>query len=205
MHVHLQPLLTNNVSSLKHHHHQEEHQYYYSAKCGHKAKSPGVASRWLPGRFIRGSWTSLNRSWHLPSTSSTLARHLVHGKRIMFHGDSITRQLFLRLVWHYRGNSDTIIEHHFHQNAFFVANATHDALIIQDFDPRKEYLYNVIFHCFFVWDPDGQTVRELYGASLYIVPTGRRGIATMHLHYYGVCRVILDQMLPGVLRRESNP
>jgi len=43
----------------------------------------------------------------------------LRGRALIFRGDSLTRQLFMRLVWRLRG-LPTIVEHYFHSSAVYV-------------------------------------------------------------------------------------
>jgi hypothetical protein len=105
--------------------------------------------------FQNGSWT--HGRWKDPCdtmwlNSSTLRQSLV-GKRIVFTGDSLNRQLFLRLVWHVRGFRE-IIEHYFHSSATYAFNGTHDVLAIaadQLTDEIISPIKNPQFVAHFLW------------------------------------------------------
>jgi hypothetical protein len=64
-------------------------------------------------------------------------------------GDSMMRQLFLRLVWYLRGLHE-IVEHYFHKNARYAQNETMDLLTI---DRDRETIQNSLFTLEFLWSP----------------------------------------------------
>ena len=63
---------------------------------------------------------------YAPRTPAQILRCL-SGRVLVFEGDSLSRQLFLRTIWHLRG-IPTLIEHFFHQHAVYIFNSTHDEL-----------------------------------------------------------------------------
>ena len=142
-------------------------QYYHkkhstvAADCGHRPRTAGIEALWRPGTFFKGQWRSLENDghgqWRVPLTSSSHARQLLHGKRILFHGDSVVRQIFMRLIWHLRGFG-SIYEHYFHQDAFYMANETHDYFGIQPFSEHDPYVHNSTFLAFFIWEPFGEKI-----------------------------------------------
>lgn len=78
----------------------------------------------LPGEFIHGHWVSPCSRWYSPKEAR---RTLEQGGPLSLFGDSLTRQVFNRLVGLLRGNARTL-DHHYHSSAEYAANATHDAL-----------------------------------------------------------------------------
>ena len=134
--------------------------------CGDPAVLKGIATNWIPGSFYKGRWvphdvypgSSDGRGgWHLPATTSAFARQTLSGHRILLHGDSVVRQIFMRLVFHLRGKDADIYEHFFHVDAFYVANNTHDAFLIDEafIETPDHYVRNATIHIFFLWDMDG--------------------------------------------------
>lgn len=81
------------------------------------------------GEFDRGVWHYRDKSCSLSWYSTALAHRALTGKQITFAGDSVIRQVFLRLVWHLR-DIEVIVEHFFHDEAAYVCNATHDVFLI---------------------------------------------------------------------------
>ena len=71
----------------------------------------------------------------MPWLSPRQLRRRLVGKRLSFYGDSLTRQLFHRMVWHVRG-FPTIVENYYHDSATYAFNATHDALTVV---PHSDY------------------------------------------------------------------
>ena len=97
------------------------------------------------GKFIDGHWQSAcNFVWLSPSQM----RFALVEKRFSFHGDSLVRQTFLRLISHIRG-FQTIVEIYFHASAFYVFNETHDCLVIQ---PSHLHRHDVMQSPLFILD-----------------------------------------------------
>ena len=61
----------------------------------------------------------------LPFLTSAQATAALHQTRVVVAGDSLLRQLFMRLVAHLRGFPD-VVEHYFHADALYASNGTHD-------------------------------------------------------------------------------
>ena len=103
------------------------------------------------GKFIDGRWHSdCKFEWLSPSQM----RFALVGKRFSFHGDSLVRQTFLRLISHIRG-FQTIVEVYFHKSAFYVFNETHDYFTIQPSHVnRNDVLQSPLFIMDFHWEPD---------------------------------------------------
>jgi hypothetical protein len=99
----------------------------------------------------------------LTQYSAIEADIILRGNTILFYGDSLLRQLFLRLVWHLRGFGE-IMEHYFHAHAIYVRNTTHDYLYVGPEDETgtrhfsldkegKNFIYNPTFQLIFLWEP----------------------------------------------------
>ena len=82
-----------------------------------------------------GTWVS-RRQWVQSDSCPASSRNFLDvrelfecldGRALVFKGDSLTRQLFLRIVWWLRG-LPLIVEHHFHRYAAYTFNTTHDSL-----------------------------------------------------------------------------
>lgn len=58
-------------------------------------------------------------------------RHRINRRQILFVGDLLMRQVFLRLVAHTRG-LDALVERCFHQNAAYAMNGLYDVLSLYD-------------------------------------------------------------------------
>jgi hypothetical protein len=70
----------------------------------------------------------------LPSASPLQAlavlQHAAAGRGVLFSGDSMMRQVFLRLISTIRGQSELLADHYFHFDAVYVVTADgHDALV----------------------------------------------------------------------------
>ena len=89
-----------------------------------------TGASWLPD--VR--WASQGFAWLSPSdVLSCLA-----GRIVIFEGDSLTRQVFLRLVWWLRGTTH-MVEHYFSQHAAYTFNSTHDSFVIFGREPMRAY------------------------------------------------------------------
>ena len=113
-------------------------------------------------QFMEGVWHSFNCMFDKPG--STELRRQLTGKYVVFIGNSIIRQLFLRLVWQIRGIEE-VIEHYFHRSAVYVFNATHDFLAIgstytslsQPLNGTGSFgTFTPLFVAEFHWDSGGQ-------------------------------------------------
>jgi hypothetical protein len=83
------------------------------------------------------------------------------------------RQLFLRLVWHIRG-IENIIEHFFHNNAFYAFNETHDYFHMRStYTSNKDKILNPIFVADFIWDDYNEYINNpvIFNADLRIIGT----------------------------------
>lgn len=98
--------------------------------------------------FKRGRWKG---DCEVPWLSSFQMRSALQNKTISFYGDSLVRQIFLRLIWHLRGES-IIIEHGFHKDAFYAFNATHDYFLLgTTYNPSSDII-SPLFIANFNWD-----------------------------------------------------
>lgn len=62
--------------------------------------------------------------------------------QVVFMGDSVMRQIFLRLVWFLRGFEE-VVEHYFHSNAIYVQNATHDVFYISNENLPRDTIFSM--------------------------------------------------------------
>ena len=94
--------------------------------------------RGVKGHFLEGRWhdypfnkTDIDPNyceyhWYCPDEVFPVINDYV----LVFIGDSLIRQLFNRLIWHYRGLQE-IIEHYYHQDAHYCASLTNDMFSIR--------------------------------------------------------------------------
>lgn len=100
-----------------------------------------------------------------PTPKSIELRRALVGRHLIFIGNSMIRQVFLRLLWECRG-IDEIIEQGFHSSAFYQFNATHDYLGILGSPingsvlPYDKAIVNPLFRMEYIWDPTGQYLGE---------------------------------------------
>jgi len=95
----------------------------------------------------------------------------VGGKRVLFTGDSMARQTYLRLIALLRGQ-DVMADHYYHQDSYYVIFPSRDALIVtKKIKPKvasniheEEPLLEMYFH----WDPRPSTFRKEF---LAVKPT----------------------------------
>ena len=124
--------------------------------------------------FVNETWAnpyaiSVNDSTSIiPWLSFNQLRHHLNGFHFVFQGDSMVRQIFLRMIWHIRG-LDIIIEQSFHRDAYYTFNASHDMLSIGV--GERESVYEPTFTAEFIWDPvlENTTTFELYVNSTNVV------------------------------------
>ena len=82
-------------------------------------------------------------------------------------GNSIIRQVFLRLVWQARGIPD-IIEHYFHYNAYYAFNGTHDYLGVREtFDKKSCMIQNPLFVAEYQWSDGREYYENIDRSSQY--------------------------------------
>jgi hypothetical protein len=87
------------------------------------------------GKFVLGHWTPEDPSCPPLWLSPSELRQRFRGRRTVFYGDSLVRQVFQRTLAHLRG-FNVLVEHFFHGRAAYAMNGTHDVLSL-DLDPRK--------------------------------------------------------------------
>ena len=107
--------------------------------------------------FHHGRWTDSSGNSATSWLSYNGLKLALEGFHYIFHGDSIMRQIFHRLVHHIRG-FDTVIEHFYHLDATYTCNRTHDLLVIHeshDTNPIRpsNSVLNPTFTASFKWDP----------------------------------------------------
>ena len=109
------------------------------------------------GSFKHGRWVVVSDSDCTAQWLHPMAlRGALHNKSIVFMGDSLVRQLFLRLVSYLRGIPDQV-ERPFHTDAVYAFNATHDYF----FNGRtwaNSMLPNAVFKAHFFWDHNAGNV-----------------------------------------------
>lgn len=117
------------------------------------------AAAWTPPcsafdgkRFIAGVWGGGACSPDFPSPASL--RAFLAGKRLLVRGDSVLRQLFMRLVFLLR-EQDVALDPWFHSAAAYTFNASgHDALDIGADAARLARVAAPTFEARFAWDTD---------------------------------------------------
>ena len=75
---------------------------------------------WIPDPHLLGQY-----GWFSPSE----LLGCLSGRVLVFEGDSLLRQIFLRLIWWLRGTTH-LVEHFFHRHAIYTFNATDDHFVI---------------------------------------------------------------------------
>ena len=105
------------------------------------------------GKFFNGIWSK--KECDFPVSYCAEFRNHLSGRHVIFIGNSMVRQVFLRLVWHCR-EIEEIIEHFFHKDAFYVFNSTNDYLGIgSNYSASNRDIINPLFIADFQWDPLG--------------------------------------------------
>ena len=122
------------------------------------------------GHFFQGKWTNdCGVRWLQPDE----LRSALQGKSFVFEGDSLVRQLFLRLIFHVRGIPE-IVEHPFHSDAVYAFNGTHDIFTVgTTFHPDE--LPNPTFIAQFDWNP---------GVANYPSPFANYTLRVFGFHYW---------------------
>eukprot|EP01061_Rhynchopus_euleeides_P038930 TRINITY_DN66765_c0_g1_i1.p1 TRINITY_DN66765_c0_g1~~TRINITY_DN66765_c0_g1_i1.p1 ORF type:complete len:269 (+),score=68.96 TRINITY_DN66765_c0_g1_i1:35-808(+) len=93
----------------------------------------------------------------------------LRGRRIVFSGDSMVRQMYLRLIELIRVDRPALepfldfAEHFYHENSYYAANRTADALIIgRDFPQAGRLpIQDPVLELLFVWDPQPNQYSKL--------------------------------------------
>eukprot|EP00755_Sulcionema_specki_P025332 Sspe_Gene.83067::Locus_54489_Transcript_1_1_Confidence_1.000_Length_988::g.83067::m.83067 len=147
---------------------------------GEYAATEGMEQRCLPKapphctyRDVRralgtGRWVD-EQTYEIPScTLHTYSRRealrVLRGKRLLFTGDSMVRQLYLRLIASFRGE-ETFIEHFYHQDSYYAMSDVDDTLLIMNGVPEKSPLKGEVrFEMLFQWDPFPRTYRKDFAA-----------------------------------------
>jgi hypothetical protein len=78
-----------------------------------------------PGSLVDGAWLPDNGCGGGACMSPEQAHTVLVGTHLIIAGDSLLRQLYMRLVTHLRGFED-VVEHFFHSDSQYSRNATHD-------------------------------------------------------------------------------
>eukprot|EP01036_Dinobryon_divergens_P027630 gene27630-36436_t len=121
-----------------------------------QSKESRISSYSTNFTFVNETWSnsyaiSVNDTTSIiPWLSFNQLRHHLDGFHFVFHGDSMIRQLFLRMIWHIRG-LDIIVEQSFHRNAYYTFNASHDMLSIGT--SARDSVFEPTFTAEFFWDP----------------------------------------------------
>lgn len=106
------------------------------------------------GTFVGGVWVP--KVCRLGIFSSFDALAALDRKKIVFAGDSMIRQLFMRFVAHLRGFDSFVEAFVFHRNAVYLRNATHDVLCTTEYLDCDGVIGFVrpSLTAHFVWSPD---------------------------------------------------
>ena len=87
---------------------------------------------------------------------------VLKGERIVFSGDSMVRQMYLRLIEMIRNDRPEkedefeYIEHYYHQDSYYAASAEKDVLLLSKSGNAKDYFPDpsaIQFELLFIWDP----------------------------------------------------
>jgi len=124
-------------------------------------------------------------------------RRAANGRPILFSGDSVTRQLFLRLVWMIRSPTPdslpaemnrTVAEHYFHSDATYVVTRDGDLLVphydhsndtIPACDAKLMSREDVLLAVCFVWDPFQELATRTVDALAMLQPNAVVHIVTL--------------------------
>lgn len=109
-------------------------------------------SNWDNGSFVHGKWLVAGGGGDcaIPWLRPLELRSALRNQTFVFMGDSLCRQLFLRLVSYLRGIPDQL-ERPFHTDAIYAFNATHDAFF-NGLSWSPSMLPNPLFKAHFFWD-----------------------------------------------------
>ena len=132
----------------------------------------GTCRSFRGGRFWNGRWI-LNGCDNL-EPDVYAHRKILNGRHVLFMGNSMVRQLFLRLVYHVRG-IDEMIEHFFHEDAAYFYNGTHDHLQVgTHYNATKSGILNPTFIAEFKWAQGSEFYgkHEKYITDLRVVGYG---------------------------------
>jgi len=129
-----------------------------------------ICHNYTDGHFFQGKWINdCQLKWLQPRE----LRSALHDKTFIFEGDSIVRQLFLRLIFHVRGIPE-IVEHPFHSDAVYAFNDTHDIFTVgSTFNAAA--LPNPRFISQFDWNP---------GVDNYPPPFSNYTLRVFGFHYW---------------------
>lgn len=117
--------------------------------CSEFAHTEPSCDSFAKGEFIHGLWKRKRCKLYHPD--SRLFRNHLTGRRILMSGNSIIRQVFTRLVWHARDIPE-IIEHYFHDDAYYAFNGTHDYLGVREtYDEKSCMIQNPLFVAEYLW------------------------------------------------------
>lgn len=128
---------------------------------------PSSCASFKEGHFENGRWEKQGCEIDEPSIFEF--RKMLTGRSIIFRGNSLVRQIFLRLVWYLRG-TENIIERYFHFNAAYVTNGTHDSLMIDSlYDASTSGIINPTFIAQYVWNDERFVSHEDSRVDLSVV------------------------------------
>ncbi len=116
------------------------------------------ATTFADGRFDSGHWRP--GLCELSSLSSEALRAVLSGRRVLFQGDSMLRQMFNALVSMVRGDQN-IVDPWFHSNATYSFNETSDAYVCAATEPGTGAQPDAAFIAGFVWDPQMSAVSAI--------------------------------------------
>ena len=113
------------------------------------------------GAFVNSTWQPLRRAnCKYFSFDANEARSCLHGRRIVFSGDSLMRQVFLRLISHLRG-LPSVIEHYFQMNALFEQRGNMDHFRLGNWTVEHLPLPPDSFDLIYLWAPHNVPVRTI--------------------------------------------
>eukprot|EP01059_Diplonema_ambulator_P010423 TRINITY_DN20469_c0_g1_i1.p1 TRINITY_DN20469_c0_g1~~TRINITY_DN20469_c0_g1_i1.p1 ORF type:complete len:427 (+),score=57.82 TRINITY_DN20469_c0_g1_i1:176-1282(+) len=107
-----------------------------------------------------GTWDDMGTRFSLQSCEMlTIDRKAIldafRGKRVLFSGDSIMRQIYIRLIGVLRGQS-VFIEHYYHQDSYFGCNEEADDWLVVGGIQKGKLLGNgkpAVVELYYRWDP----------------------------------------------------
>ncbi|KAJ9448195.1 hypothetical protein DIPPA_03911 [Diplonema papillatum] len=102
-------------------------------------------------------------SLHMFSRNDILS--LLKGKRVLFTGDSMMRQMYIRLIAFLRG--ETVIgEHYYHTDSYYAINDDEDVLKVMEGLPKQQLLKSgaPLFEMLYMWDPFPQKFKRSFSA-----------------------------------------
>ena len=137
------------------------------SKCTTRVENKCNSAQLTTELIEKGLWDAEQKVFSVPGCSlQSYTRHdilnLLKGKRILITGDSMMRQVFLRLIDILRGQPYSI-EHYYHTDSYYVSSYTDDKIVVGiTSEKAPNVIADKVFEMYYFWDHHPSKFKKIF-------------------------------------------